>query len=65
MKEFIKINETRIRKSCIKKYIPLDDRHLRVYYSSSKNKPDSESFVFTSKISRNRITKELDMYFIN
>lgn len=65
MKDFLKINETRIRISCIKKYVSVDPKNLRIHYSASKNNPDCETFIFTSVQSRNKIIKELDIHFIN
>lgn len=55
MKNFIKINDIRLRINTIKRYAPLEDKVIVVYYSSSRYKIDKETFTFTD-------VKERDMY---
>ena len=64
MRDFVKINETRLRKNTIKRYIPTDEKRITVYYSPSRNKVDFESFVFDSTEKRNEMISELDLNFL-
>jgi hypothetical protein len=64
MKEFIQIDKYRIRKNCIKKYVPEGTHQLNIYYSPSRNKIDVEILKFTSTKARNAALSELDAYFI-
>ena len=63
MRDFIRIKDTRIRVSCIKKY-GMVDGNLKVYYSPSRKNPDSETFKFNSKRMLNKALVNLDAVFI-
>ena len=64
MKEFVKINNTRIRKNTIKRYVPMENNRITVYYSASRNKVDFESFKFESVKERDEMINELDLNFL-
>lgn len=64
MKPFIKIQETRIRLSTIKKYKPVNEKNLSIYYSNSRYKVDNEIFVFDDIESMQIIILKLDEYFM-
>ena len=55
MKNFIKIKDTRLRNNTIKRYAPIDENSIVVYYSASRYKIDKEVFRFIDK-------KERDVY---
>jgi hypothetical protein len=44
MKDFIKINNTRLKKSSIKKYTPVGKDSINIYFSTSRYKVDVETF---------------------
>ena len=64
MKEFIKINDTRIKKTTIKKYVPYGERKINIYFSPSRNKLDFETFDFFSEDERTKILEYLDLNFL-
>ena len=64
MKEFVLINETRIRKSTIKRYLPYREDRITIYYSPSRNKLDYETHTFTSKEDRDDTMDYLDLNFL-
>ena len=64
MKEFIRIQENRIRKTNIKKYSPLGDKRINVYFSTSRYKIELETFNFESTESRDEVLIELDNMFV-
>ena len=64
MKEFVLINETRIRKSTIKRYVPMDKNRITIYYSQGRNKVDYESFPFASLEDRDDTMDYLDLNFL-
>ena len=64
MKEFVKINDTRIRKNTINRYIPMDRNKITVYYSPGRNKVDFESFPFSTLEDRDKMLEELDLNFL-
>lgn len=68
-REFIKIKETGIRLSTIKKYKPSrDGKTMYLYYNTSRTKVEVEPFEFKSKKEANSILTELDIlledYFV-
>lgn len=53
MKNFIKIRDTRLRKSTIKKYAPSGELSIIIFYGTSRYKVESEVFKFTTNLNRN------------
>ena len=64
MKDFIKIGEDRIRKNTVKKYKPIGDLKVMIYYNTSRYKIESESFAFMTKGLRDEFIEELDQTFV-
>lgn len=64
MKTFIKINEIRLIKSSIKKYLPNDKLKINIYYTPSRNKIDVETFSFRTQKERDEMIKTLDTIFL-
>jgi hypothetical protein len=64
MKEFIQIDKFRIRKSCIKKYVPMGWNQLNIYYSASRNKIDVEILKFKHRAELEKAVNTLDTHFI-
>lgn len=60
MKDFVKIQEKRIRKAAVKKYCPLGEDKLNIYYSTSRYKTELETFKFDTKEERDDALYELD-----
>jgi hypothetical protein len=48
MVNFIQIKDTRLLKSTIKRYQPIDDARIAIYFSASRSKTDKEVFTFDS-----------------
>lgn len=63
MKDFIKINQERIRKNTIKKYQPFGERKLNVYYNTSRYKMELQTFDLTDKQKRDECLEMLDCEF--
>jgi hypothetical protein len=60
MKNFILINSTRIIKSSIKRYCPVDDTKIALYYTTSRSKIENEMFDMETKDEQLRMLEELD-----
>ena len=60
MKKFIKINEDRVLLSSIKRYRPIEDNSIYIYYSVSRYRVDKELFKFESEKKRDMIINILD-----
>jgi len=60
MRDFITIQETRIRINTIKRYKPVGLLSLNIYYSASKSRIDMEAFMFKSEKDRNEMLEILD-----
>jgi hypothetical protein len=60
MTNFIQIQETRLQKSTIKRYQPVEDNRLAVYFNASRTKVDKEIFTFASKKERDSMIATLD-----
>ena len=60
MTNFILIKDARILRSTIKRYQPLNECDLTIYFSASRNKLDREVFKFDTKQERNDVIKLLD-----
>ena len=63
MKDFIKINQERVRKSTIKKYQPFGELRLNVYFNVSRYKIEVETFDFESTEKRDSMVELLDIEF--
>lgn len=63
IKTFIKIKESRIRLTNIKRYQPHGDKKLIIYYNTSRSKIENETFAFESKASREEVLDLLDISF--
>ena len=61
---FVQINEFRLIKSAIKKYLPNGETCLNVYYSPSRNNVDVETFSFSNKQLRDEMIAKLDAIFL-
>lgn len=62
-KKFVKILDTRVKLSTIKRYRPINSTRLNIYYNTSRTKVESESFTFKSTMARNKVIDELDVCF--
>lgn len=63
MKDFIKIQNERIRKNTIKKYQPFGEKKLNVYYNTSRYKIELQVFDFESSFTRDQVLENLDLEF--
>ena len=61
---FIKIEDVRLIKSSIKRYLPTGETILNVYYCPSRNKLDVEQFTFSTKKKRDEMVAKLDGLFL-
>ena len=61
---FIKINETRLIKSSIKKYIPSGENKINIYFNTSRYKVELETFVFDDTRKRDAVMEYLDAMFL-
>lgn len=64
MSKFIKLNETRINSSLIKRYKPSGDTGLVLIYNGKTSKLEAETFKFESKKVRDDELTLLDSLFI-
>ena len=60
MKDFVKINETRIRKNTIKRFSPVGDTKVNVYFNTSRYRVDVETFDLKTKKARKDVLDLLD-----
>lgn len=60
MTNFITIKETRLLRSTIKRYQPVGECDLAIYFSSSRNKLDKEVFKFDTEKQKNEVLQLLD-----
>lgn len=60
MEKFILIKQTRILRSTIKRYQPVGECNLALYFSASRNKLDKEVFKFNDEKERNDMLTILD-----
>ena len=63
-KDFILIKEQRVRKTMIKKYSPLGEKKLNVYFNVSRYKVELETYSFESKEEREDMIELLDNIFL-
>ena len=64
MQTFLKINDVRLLKSSIKKYIPFNENKLNIYFSTSRYKVSVESFSFKDVKERDDVINYLDEIYI-
>lgn len=60
MGQFILIADVRIRTSTIKRYKALGEDRINIYFNTSPNRPEVETFKFQSTESRNTVLEQLD-----
>ena len=60
MSKFINIQDSRIVLTSIKRYKPLNEVTLVIYYTSSRQKIDNEMFTFQTEEERNEMLSILD-----
>lgn len=63
MNKFINILDSRIILTSIKRYKPLNDVSLVIYYTSSRQKIDNEIFTFQTEQERDSVLNTLDIIF--
>lgn len=61
---FIKIGEDRLQLTTIKKYKPLGELKVKIYYNTSRYKIEAEEFTFDSTEERNIFVARLDFIFL-
>lgn len=64
MQTFIKINDVRLIKSSIKKYIPSGENKINVYFNTSRYKVEMDMFSFENKEKRDDMMDHLDAIFL-
>ena len=60
MKDFIKIQDERFRKNTIKRYKPIGEASLNVYFNTSRDKQQLQTFKFEDVFERNEMIELLD-----
>ena len=60
MKNFIKIQSTRIRLTTIKKYNPIGELLIGIHYGTSRYKTECEHFKFLTETERDDMLLRLD-----
>lgn len=61
--KFINILGNRIIITSIKRYKPIDELKIAVYFSASRQKVDNEIFEFSTESERNNMLNNLDIIF--
>jgi hypothetical protein len=61
--QFVRIGETRLRVSTIKKYLPYGKNKINVYFNTSRNKIEVETFEFNDELLRINMIEKLDVIF--
>jgi hypothetical protein len=64
MQTFIKINNVRLIKSSIKKYVPHGKTKINIYFNTSRYRIEMETFVFPTEEERDNIMEYLDAMFL-
>ncbi len=64
MQTFIKINNARLIKISIKKYLPYGKNVINIYYSVSRYRIDMEAFSFVDTKERDEMINYLDAMFL-
>jgi len=60
MTNFVEINSVRLSKNTIKRYQPVNDKELAIYFNATRTKIDKEIFKFSSNEVRNNMLHLLD-----
>lgn len=60
MVNFIQIKNVRLLKSTIKRYQPIDEHRIAIYFSASRSKIDKEVFTFDSSQEQEKVLTFLD-----
>jgi hypothetical protein len=60
MTNFVEINSVRLSKNTIKRYQPVNDKELAIYFNATRTKIDKEIFKFSSNEARNNMLHLLD-----
>lgn len=60
MTNFVQINSVRLSKNTIKRYQPVNDKELAIYFNATRTKIDKEIFKFSSNEARNNMLHLLD-----
>ena len=63
MKNFIKIQDDRIKANTIKKFKPVGETQLNIYFNTSRDKIQNLIYTFPDRKSRDEIIAELDCIF--
>lgn len=63
MRDFLKLNDERIRKNTIKKYQPFSEKKIKVYYNTSRYKIEVQVFGYATESLRNEAIEYLDLNF--
>ena len=64
MQTFIKINDVRLIKSSIKKYIPYSMNRINIYFNTSRYRIEMECFEFSTTKERDDMISYLDAMFL-
>ena len=64
MTKFIKILDSRIILTSIKRYTPLRSDTIVLYYTSSRQKVENEAFLFETEKERDSMLDILDSLFL-
>ena len=64
MQTFIKINNVRLIKSSIKKYVPSGENKINIYFNTSRYRVELETFTFDSELRRDNVMDYLDAMFL-
>ncbi len=60
MVNFIQIKNVRLLRSTIKRYQPIDENRIAIYFSASRSKIDKEVFTFDSSQEQEKVLTFLD-----
>lgn len=60
MKNVVKINQVRLVKSSIKRYQPIGEKQIAIYFAATRTRIDREVFTFLSTEERNEMLFYLD-----
>lgn len=60
MSDFVNINGIRIRKTTIKKYAPVNETKINIFYNTSRYKMDIETIDLITTTNREDKLEELD-----
>lgn len=61
---FVKINEDRLIKSSIKRYIPVKNASINVYFNTSTQKPEVRTYKFATNEKQKEMLNYLDSIYL-